>query len=338
MLDNVIMANNASPTIKDVAQRAGVSPMTVSRSFSAPLTVASATRARVEAAAAEIGYLPDRNAGALRTGQSNLVCAVVPSLANSLFAATLQGLADGLRERGLVLALAENRYDAAELARLCREFLALRPRGLVLHDSPRDPVLRGLLARSGVPVVEVGDLPERDASVDRAIGFSNHAAAAAITRHLTARGHRRIGLLTLPPALSQRAERRIAGWRAALAEAGLPHGARLVATCGPGYAGGAEGLGRLLRVGVDAVLGGGDVLALGALIEAGRRGVRVPGDLAIASFDAHEVGEALSPRLTTLRLPRREIGLRAAAAIAGEDAEGPRVCDLGFVLAPGEGD
>lgn len=328
------MASHASPTLKHVAARAGVSPMTASRVFSAPATVADATRKRVEAAAAEIGYLPDRIAGALRAGQSNLVAAIVPSLANSLFAATLQGLADGLRGRGLVLALAENRYEEAELTRLCREFLALRPRGLVLHDTPRDAVLREMLQRSGVPVVEVGDLP-KGAPLDRAVSFSNEAAATALTQHLIGRGYRRIGLLTLPPALSQRAARRVAGWRTTLAEAGLPSGAALLAECEAGYAGGAAGFRKLLRGKPDAVIGGGDVLGIGALLEAQRRGLRVPQDLAVVSFDHYEVVEALAPRLTTLRLPRREIGLRAAAALA--EGQPGNVVDLGFDLQFGEG-
>jgi LacI family gluconate utilization system Gnt-I transcriptional repressor len=244
-------------------------------------------------------------------------------------------LADGLRERGLVLALAENRYDEAELARLCREFLALRPRGLVLHDAPRDPVLRDMLTRSGVPVVEVGDLP-KGVPLDRAVSFSNEAAAAALTRHLIGRGYRRIGLLTLPPTLSQRAARRVAGWGSALAEAGLPHRATLIVECDAGYAGGAAGLRKLLRSKPDAVIGGGDVLGLGALLEAQRRGLRVPGDLAVVSFDHYELVEALTPRLTTLRLPRREIGLRAAAALAEGKPES--VVDLGFDLSAGDGD
>lgn len=330
------MPGNASAKLTDVAARARVSAMTVSRVFTRPDLVAEATRRRVEQAAAEIGFTPDRIAGALRSGQSNLVAAIVPSLANSLFAATLQGLADGLRERGLVLALAENRYDAGEMTRLCREFLALRPRGLVLHDAVREPGLRALLTRAAVPVVEVGDLSGQEAPLDSVISFDNAAAAAAIARHLIARGRRRIGMLTLPLAQSQRAARRVAGWQAALAGAGLPHGRSLLVECAPGYAGGAAGLRRLLRARPDALLGGGDVLALGALIEAQRRGIAVPDDLAIASFDAHEVGEALSPRLTVLDLPRREIGLRAAACIA-EARRGLRI-DLGFALRPGTAD
>ena len=106
--------------------------------------------------------------------------------------------------------------------------------------------------------------------------------------------------------------------------------------CEAGYAGGAAGLAKLLRQKPDAVIGGGDVLALGALLEAGRRGIAVPGDLAFASFDAHEVGEAMEPQLTTLALPRREIGLRAAAAIASGEMRA--IMDLGFQLRPGRAD
>jgi DNA-binding LacI/PurR family transcriptional regulator len=181
----------------------------------------------------------------------------------------------------------------------------------------------------------VGDLPEGE-PLDRAVSFSNEAAAAALTRHLLRRGYRRIGLLTLPPALSQRAARRVKGWRAALAEAGLPHGATLLAECDAGYAGGAAGLRKLLRGRPDAVIGGGDVLGIGALLEAQRRGLRIPKDLAVVSFDHYELVEALTPRLTTLRLPRRDIGLGAAAALA--EGRLGSVVDLGFDLSAGDGD
>ncbi len=128
----------------------------------------------------------------------------------------------------------------------------------------------------------------------------------------------------------------MAGWRGALAEAGLPHGAILLAACASGFSGGAAGFRKLLRARPDAVIGGRDVLGLGGLLEAQRRGMRVPGDIAVASFNHYELVEALSPRITTLRLPRREIGLRAAAELAA--GESGTTVDLGFDLQPGEGD
>jgi LacI family gluconate utilization system Gnt-I transcriptional repressor len=166
----------------DVARIAGVSVMTVSRTLRDPATVMDETRRRVMAAAAEISYVPDRMAGALKSGVSNIVAAIVPSLRNSLFTEMLQGLADGLSTRGLVLTVGDGRYSPIEEQRVLSELLTLKPRGLVLHETTHRAETKRLLKRAGVPVIEVGDLPR--SAVDHAVSFSNRAAAAAMTAHL----------------------------------------------------------------------------------------------------------------------------------------------------------
>lgn len=323
-------------TIRDVAKRAGVSIMTVSRAFSAPKTVAAATLARIESAADDIGYVPHRLAGALRSGVTRMVAAIVPSLENSLFAAFLQGLSDGLAAENLLLTAGDAGRSPDAEDRLISEYLTLKPRALVLHETTHRPETAARLRRLEVPVVEVGDLV--DDPLRHNLSFSNKDAAAALTRHLVERGRRRIAVLTLPAAASTRARRRLEGYRAALLASGLDIDERLIVESAGGYEAAIAAAGRLLGAGlqVDAIIGAGDVFAIGALLAYQRAGRLVPDDVAIVSFDDHDICRQLSPALTALSIPRREIGLRTARLIAGL---GPRATDgvavredVGFTL------
>ncbi len=325
-------------TIRDVAKRAGVSIMTVSRAFSAPNTVAAATLMRIESAAGEIGYVPHRLAGALRSGVSRMVAAIVPSLENSLFAAFLQGLSDGLAQNGLLLTAgdAERRPDSED--RLIAEYLTLRPRALVLHETMHTPETVARLRRLDVPVIEVGDLV--DDPIQHNLSFSNKDAAAALTDHLLQRGRRQIGFLNLPTVLSARAGRRLDGYRAALHKAGVEITPDLIVESAGGYEAAIAATDRLLGSGrqLDAIIGAGDVFAIGALLACQKAGRRVPEDIAIVSFDDHEICAQLSPALTALSIPRRDIGLRTAKLIAGlgEGKVLPGVAiqeNVGFTLA-----
>jgi LacI family gluconate utilization system Gnt-I transcriptional repressor len=327
--------SSASATIRDVAERAGVSLMTVSRAFSAPKTVATSTLARIEAAANDVGYVPHRLAGALRSGTSRMVAAIVPSLENSLFAGFLQGLSDGLAQEGILLTAGDASRRAGDEDRLVSEYLTLRPRALVLHETSHSAETVARLRRLDVPVVEVGDLV--DDPIQHNLSFSNRAAAAALTAHLVQTGRRRIGFLTLPPSASTRAARRLDGYRDALESAGIALDETLIVEGVGGYAGAIAATEALLASGArpDAIIGAGDVFAIGALLACQKAGMRVPADIAIASFDDHEICSQLSPPLTALSIPRREIGMRTANLILGLGRRQPVAPireDVGFKL------
>ncbi len=168
-------------------------------------------------------------------------------------------------------------------------------------------------------------------------GFSNVDAGRAMTEHLIGRGYRRIGFVSLPVKENDRAADRRAGYLAALAHHGLAADPGLILESPPGLAGGADALVRLVEGGggVDAAFLTGDVLAIGAVLEANRRGWPVPGRIAIAGSDDNEFQERLSPPLTSLRFPRYEIGRQAARMLTervlGREV-GPAVVDLGFQI------
>lgn len=321
--------------MRDVAQRAGVSTMTVSRALSDPERVSPEVRRRVEDAVRAVGYVPNRLAGSLSSNRSNVAGLVVPSIRNTLFSDTIQGISDVLRRHGYHLMVADSGYSPAEEEALVTAFLAQRVAGLMLHNTTHTPALRALIRRAGVPVVENGTLT--DDPLDMVVSYSNADAARAMTLHLLRLGYRRIALVTLPLAHNERSQERRRGYAAALAEAGIAADPRIMLEMPPGLPSGSEAIVRLTEIAppVDAVFFAGDVLAVGALLECQRRGWAVPGRVAIASFDDVDLLRQLNPAITTVRLPRLEIGRRSAEIlldrIHGRSDERIRV-DLGFEI------
>ncbi|MCB9967505.1 MAG: LacI family DNA-binding transcriptional regulator [Geminicoccaceae bacterium] len=327
-------------TMGEVAARAGVSPMTVSRVLKEPGRVRPTTRTRVEAAIAELGYVPDAAAGALASRQSRLVAALVSTLAGSIFASTIAGLGAVLREAGHELLLGTTEYSSSSEEALLRAVLGRRPGGLVLSAGQHTPAARRLLERAtrglGVPVVEIWQLPERP--VDMAVGFSNFAAGRAMTAFLADLGYRRIAFVGVLGPDDFRGLRRHAGYREALAERGLGE-PRAFGSGGSGGSveDGARGLAAVLErwPDCDAVFCGSDPLAFGAIAEAARRGLAVPGELAVAGFGDFDYAGEAGLALTTVRIPGERIGRETARLLLERKAgrlEGPVVVDLGFEL------
>jgi LacI family transcriptional regulator, gluconate utilization system Gnt-I transcriptional repressor len=301
--------------------------------------VSEAMRRRVEESVSAIGYLPNRIAGSLSSSRSNVVGLIVPSLRNSLFANTVQGISHVLRGARHQLMIADSGYSLAEEEVAIAAMLAQRVCALVLHNTSHTARARDLIARSGVPVVEIGTLAA--APLDMNVSYSNVAAAKAMTRHLAARGHRTIGLVTLPQADNDRSIERRAGYLEALAELGRPADPRLMLELPGGIASGAQAVTRLstLTPRVDAIFFAGDVLAIGAVFECQRRGWDVPRRLAIASFDDVDILRDMHPAVTSVRLPRHEIGRRSAEVLLDRvqgRAQEPVRLDLGFEIVQRE--
>src|SRR2546423_4320052 len=147
-----------SVRIGDVARRAGVSPMTGSRALSDPRKVSEEMRRRVEEAVSAIGYLPNRIAGSLSSNRSNVVGLVLPSIRNSLFASTVQGISDVLNSAGFHLMIADSGYSLDDEEALVRALLQQRVCGIVLHNTMHTASARQMVEKAGVPVVEIGNL------------------------------------------------------------------------------------------------------------------------------------------------------------------------------------
>jgi len=337
--------NDAGPpphrwvTMQDVARAAEVSTITVSRVLRTPEKVRAATRERVQAAVRELGYVPDQVAGALSSRESRLVAALVSTLSGSIFASTVDGLAQSLREADHQLLLGTTEYSSATEEALVATALSRRPDGIVLTSGDHTPAARAMLAGAGIPVIEVWELPEDP--VDMAVGFSNQEAGRAMTRHLHATGRRRIGFVGGSRGTGEadrRGRLRRQGYETALAELGL--GApRLVPEPADGsmVERGARDLAALLECwsDTDAVFCSSDSAALGAVSEARRRGIAVPDRLAIAGFGDFEFAGDLGLGLTTVSIPGHAIGTEAGRMLLARkrgEPVGTAILDLGFTI------
>lgn len=321
----------------EVAALAKVSAMTVSRALRFPDKVSPATLRRINKAVRDMGYVPNQLAGGLKAAKrTELVAAIVPSIRNSLFAATIQGLSDTLRANGVNLMLGDSQYSQKEEEALISAFLAQRPSGLVLHNSTHTMRARRMLRKSGIPIVEVGNLSER--RIDLMVSYSNFAAAKAMTQHLIARGYRSIALVSVTLAGNERAQERRRGYLSALAEAGLAADEGLMMETPGSFENGARAIVQLLerRPTIDAVFLAGDVLAIGAMLECRRRGWAVPRRVAIAGFDDWEIARHIELPITSLQIPRARIGEVAAELILrrskGELPADFEPVDVGFKL------
>jgi LacI family transcriptional regulator, gluconate utilization system Gnt-I transcriptional repressor len=313
---------SVKPTLDAVAQCAGVSPMTVSRVLRIPEKVRPATRTRVEAAMEAVGYVPNLVAGSLASARTRTIAVLVPTIANAIFADTVQGLSDEVEPRGYTVILAQSRYDDAQEGRMLTALLSRRPEALVMVGSPATRASADLLRRAGIPVVETWDLPTRP--IDAVAGFDNRAAGVTVARHFAAAGRRRLAFVGGD---DPRAIRRWKGFRAASVETGLPAPRRFIV----GRNAGAGALAALTLPGdVDAVFAANDSHAIGLLAGLRDAGRRVPDEVAVVGLGDLELGRLMQPALSTIRIDGMAIG-RAAAALTLSTTSKRRL-DLGFEL------
>jgi LacI family transcriptional regulator, gluconate utilization system Gnt-I transcriptional repressor len=320
--------------MEDVARLAGVSMITVSRALHQPQIVSESTRRQIADAMRTLGYVPNLVAGGLASTRSRTVAAIVPFVRDGVFADTIQGLADSLRPHGFSVLLGSSGTALAEEERLVRHLLGHRPAGFVLHGGSHSEETRRLLQNADIPIVETGVLPEQP--VDMVVGYSNFAAARSITQLLLGRGCRRIGFVSADPTINDRAAERLRGHQSALIERGVVARPELEIQTTFGMAEGrlalVELLGREPRL--DAVFFTSDIWAAAALLECARRGIDVPGRLAIAGFNDQEIACEILPSLTTVRVRRYAMGEVAARLILDRLEERPcrAMVDVGFEL------
>lgn len=321
-------------TLADVAQAAGVSPITVSRALRGERSVAAELVERVQAAAAKLGYVPDPAARALASSHSSHVAVLIPMLSNALFVDLLESVQRTLRPAGYQTLIGVTHYDPGEEELLLREQLQHRPAGLLVTGLDRSDSTRALIAQSGVPCVHL--METSHAPGVYSVGLSQSDAGAAMTRHLIERGHRRIAFAGAQ--LDARTLQRLEGWRRAMREAGLYD--PTLEWLNPTPSSLAQG-GRMLEqiIGqnppIDAVFFCNDDLAQGALLAALRLKIAVPERIAVAGFNDLTGSDQMQPTLTTVRTPRAEMGTAAAemllALMRGRDLPSATV-DVGYDL------
>ncbi len=307
--------STSAPTLSDVARQAGVSTATVSRCLNAPDRVVEETRQRVMQAVESLGYVPNFGARAMAAKRTFTIGAIIPTMENAIFARGLQAFQEELHASGYTLLVASSAYRPEVEEEQIRALVARGADGLLLIGHDRDPAIHDYLRRQGVPAMVAWTFAD---GLDRpAIGFDNRAAMARLAAEVLARGHRRIGVISGLRQGNDRARHRVEGVQDAMAAAGLAAAELAVEEAPYEIEHGAAALDRLLtRVpGLTAVICGNDVLATGALRRARERGLAVPGDLSVTGFDDIELARITVPALTTVHVPHREMGRKAARAL-----------------------
>ncbi len=296
----------ADATIRDVARHAGVSVASVSRALNGLASVHPDTRDRVLASAAALGYVPHAGARSLSLARTQAIGVVLPDLHGEFFSELMRGLDRAAGARGYHLLLSNIHADRNRAEQALRTMRG-RVDGLVVMAPHIDPAALSAMLPARLPIVTINS---PGAMAGASLCVDNRAAAAAMARHLVARGHRRIVHIAGPEGNNDARERHI-GFAGA-----LPDGYDLRVVAGDfTEPSGAAAIDTLLRDGTsfDAVFAANDVMAIGALQALRAAGFSVPGDVAVAGFDdvplAHYLG------LTTIRVHMTDIGERAATRL-----------------------
>jgi LacI family transcriptional regulator, gluconate utilization system Gnt-I transcriptional repressor len=346
-------------TLRDVALAAGVTSITVSRFLREPDRVAPGTAKRIRQALVDTGYVPNKQAGLLASGVSNIVAALLPNLTNSIFAETVQGLSDTLQAAHHELLIGSTGYSLEREEEQLRALLGWHPAAVVVTGRRHSPGATAMLAAArdtGTPVIEIWDchpsapgLPTA-ATAERftRIGFNHADVGRAMAQHLLDAGHRRLAYVNSGVTEDYRALERGLAFQAHARAAGA-HVTVLQAPAGDPFDAGramltpllvtpsdsaavdktATALNDLVHAGtatgaaarpardapITAAAFANDHLATGALLEATRRNIAVPQRLALLGFGDFTLARQLVPALSSVALPRYEIGVTAARAL-----------------------
>jgi LacI family transcriptional regulator len=312
------------PRLIDVAKRAGVSPMTVSRVVHGSPLVSAELRARVEAALAETGYMPNMVARGLRSKRTDTIALLLPDITNPFFTALAQGVEIAARETGLSMILANSDEREDEELRLIRVLLQRQVDGLLLIPSGSGSAALRLCHDQDVHVVCVDRRPEQaDADVVRA---DAGAGSVALGRLIVGLGHRRTAILSGPAAVLS-ARDRVAGFRRAVVEeAGLPEPAIFEGAFSIESGRAMATAAMAARPRPTALFAANNFIAIGVLHALRELDIAVPQDVAVVGFDDLPEAMVTFPFLTVVAQPAADIGREAVNLLRHRlgDPAGPR--------------
>jgi LacI family gluconate utilization system Gnt-I transcriptional repressor len=317
--------SSSAVTMMDVAKLAGVSPQTVSRVIGRPELVAEETRVAVQGAIAELNYIPNGAARLLASNSaSRIIAVIIPNLASSVYASQVSRMVRVCERRGISMLIGNSEYSSEREEKLIQSFLERRPQGIIITGTQHSQRSTMLLQQSNIPVVETWDI---DAPIiDMAVGFSNRRAGALVGKLLVKRNCKRIAFVGGRFTQDHRAHQRFLGLQDALKAAKLKPVTSYQIEMPLSALDGIKGMDAILAEEplIDAIFFSADNLAMAALLECNRRGIRVPDQLAICGFGDYELSALVNPSLTTVRVPTAELGEAAANLILNRLANEPQ--------------
>ncbi len=318
-------------SLEEVAKRAGVSTATVSRVLNNLEIVRPATKARVLKAIAELNYQPNLHARTLAGGRSNTIGMIASNLENPFFFDVFRSLETHARQRGYEVVVAHTEYDPERLVRSVRLMIGRRVAGLAVVVSEMDPALIKELHAARTPCVfyDVGKPQERMTN----IRVNYRHGIERLVEYLHDLGHRRLAFVghhaTLGPT-SEREAAFVAGVKKFAPEIEWRTEADR-----DGFEGGRMAAMRLLAAGFQptAIVCVNDIMAIGVLRALREKGLRIPDDVSVTGFDNIRLAEYCEPPLTTVHIPRDEVGRLAFAALV-PDKEVPNISGQEIVIEP----
>ena len=327
-------------TLRDVSAASGVSEMTVSRVLRNRGDVSDSTRAKVLDAAKELGYVPNKIAGALASQRVNLVAVIIPSLSNMVFPEVLSGINAVFENSPLQPVVGVSDYQPDKEEQVLYEMLSWRPSGVIIAGLEHSDAARAMLAAAGTPVVEIMDTDGNP--VDSMVGISHRRAGAEMARAIIKEGYEHIGFMGTKMPLDHRARKRFEGFTEALAKAGIEIEDRDFYSGGSALAKGREMTQTMLdrSPDLDFLYYSNDMIGAGGLLHLIDQGIDIPGQIGLAGFNGVELLQGLPMQLATMDACRREIGEAAARIIlerADEDADqAPRTITLTPTISFGD--
>jgi len=310
------------PTLLDVAKRAGVSQMTVSRVVNGSALVGAETRARVEEALAETGYMPNMLARSLRSKRSDTIALLLPDMTNPFFTELAHGVEAAAREHSVTMILANSDENEDEEVRLIRVLLQRQVDGLLVVPAGSGDAALRLCRTQGVHLVCVDRRPQ-DPDVD-VVRADSEGGTIELGRMLVGLGHRDMAILTGPASTMTAATRATAFRHALVEEAGLPEPPVFVGTFSieGGHAATLEAMAGTPRP--TALFAANNFIALGALRALRELDLRVPEDVAVVGFDDLPEAMVMFPFITVAAQPAFEIGRQSVVMLLDRLADPDR--------------
>ena len=302
-------------TLRDVSEASGVSEMTVSRVLRNRGDVSDTTREKVLRAAKQLGYVPNKIAGALASQRVNLVAVIIPSMSNMVFPEVMTGISRVLEQTELQPVVGVTDYIPEKEEKVLYEMLSWRPSGVIIAGLEHTDASRAMLNSAGIPVVEIMDTD--GAPVDAAVGISHRRAGREMGNAILEAGYRRIGFLGTRLGADHRARKRFEGFTEALAKGGIEIEDQEFYTDGSALAKGREMTQMVMERSpdLDFLYYSNDMIGAGGLLWMMEQGRHVPDEIGMAGFNDVQLLQGLPRKLATMDSCREEIGRKAAEII-----------------------
>lgn len=321
-------------TIADVAKKAGVGTMTVSRALRTPELVSEKLREKIQQVVDELGYIPNKAAGALASAESYSIALILPSLLEKSCAHFLPSFQQALNKSGYQLLLGYSDYSMEQEESLLATFLESRPAAVVLFGSEHSERSHQLLSNAQIPVLEIAELSQNSRYMS--VGADHFEIGKTCTKHLIEQGFQNIGFIGARGNHSL-LQRKLQGWQTALIDNYQAPDHFLTTHEAPSAQLGAEGLAKLLLRDstLDALVCSHEDIAIGALFECHRRVLKVPTDIAIICLDGTATSGHAFPTLSCAEINYEAMAEAAASKLVAQiksQTLNNEVIDLGFKL------